>query len=84
MTCKSICVRHKARKPVGFGRYAMGQKRCQICEIFIEWPGIWCPCCGYRLRSKPRNLKFKAQLRASKKTERATKLILQQPSTHQL
>jgi hypothetical protein len=84
VTCKDICVRHKARKPVGFGRYAMGQKRCQICEIFIEWPGLWCPCCGYRLRSKPRNLKFKAQLRARKKTERATKLILQQPTTHQL
>ena len=81
MTCKSICVRHKARKPVGYGRYAMGQKRCQICEIFIEWPGLWCPCCGYRLRSKPRNLKFKAKLRARKKTERATKLILQQQTT---
>ena len=23
-----------------------------------------CPCCGYRLRTKPRNLKYKAKLRA--------------------
>jgi hypothetical protein len=51
MTCKGICIRHKAQKPVGFGRYANGQKRCQICEIFIKWDGLWCPCCGYRLRT---------------------------------
>jgi hypothetical protein len=67
MTCKGICVRHKAQKPVGSGRYASGQKRCQICEIFIKWDGLWCPCCGYRLRTKPRNLKYKAKLRARTK-----------------
>ncbi|MDW3630803.1 MAG: hypothetical protein QOK71_05150, partial [Nitrososphaeraceae archaeon] len=51
----------------GSGRYASGQKRCQICEIFIKWDGLWCPCCGYRLRTKPRNLKYKAKLRARTK-----------------
>ena len=25
--------------------------------------GLWCKCCGYRLRTKPRNLKFKNNLR---------------------
>ena len=64
MTSKGICVRYKAQKPVGTGRYASGQRRCQICEIFIKWEGLWCPCCGYRLRTKPRNLKYKAKLRA--------------------
>jgi hypothetical protein len=64
MTCKGICTRYKAQKPVGTGRYASGQRRCQICEIFIKWEGLWCPCCGYRLRTKPRNLKYKAKLRA--------------------
>ena len=64
MTCKGICSRYKAQKPVGTGRYASGQRRCQICEIFIKWEGLWCPCCGYRLRTKPRNLKYKAKLRA--------------------
>ena len=34
MACKGICIRHKAQKPVGTGRYAAGQKRCQVCEIF--------------------------------------------------
>src|SRR5437867_5148581 len=69
MTCKGICIRHKAQKPVGSGRYVSGQKRCQICEIFIKWDGLWCPCCGYRLRTKPRNLKYKAKLRARAKMQ---------------
>ena len=80
MTCKGICIRHKAQKPVGSGRYAIGQMRCQICEIFINWVGLWCPCCGYRLRSKPRNLKYKDKLRARKKRGVANILIQQQRS----
>ena len=64
MVCKGICVRHKALKPsLGIGRYCTGQKRCQICETFLKWQGIWCPCCGYRLRTRPRNLKLKLNLR---------------------
>ena len=63
MTCKGICPRYKAQKPVGTGRYASGQRRCQICEIFIKWEGLWCPCCGYRLRTKPRKLAYKIKLR---------------------
>jgi hypothetical protein len=64
MVCKGICLRHKAMKPAGTGRYSSGQKRCQVCEIFLTWDGVWCPCCGYRLRTRPRNSKFKAELRA--------------------
>jgi hypothetical protein len=30
---------------------------------------LWCPCCGYRLRTKPRNLKYKAKLRARTKKQ---------------
>ena len=71
MTCKGICPRYKAQKPVGTGRYASGQRRCQICEIFIKWEGLWCPCCGYRLRTKPRKLAYKIKLR-----EHQTKAIV--------
>ena len=67
MTCKGICIRHKAQKPVGSGRYATGQKRCQICEIFIKWDGVFCPCCGCRLRTGPRHFKHKAKLRIKQK-----------------
>ena len=79
MTCKGICTRYKAQKPVGTGRYASGQRRCQICEIFIKWEGLWCPCCGYRLRTKPRNLKYKAKLRARVEAEAESQKL--QPQT---
>jgi hypothetical protein len=59
MTCKGICLRHRAPKPIQSGRYASGQKRCQGCEIFIEWDCLWCPCCGFRLRTRPRNSAYK-------------------------
>jgi hypothetical protein len=63
MVCKGICIRHKASGPISSGRYATGQKRCQICDLFIKWEGIWCPCCGYRLRNGPRLFKHKVKLR---------------------
>ena len=69
MICKGICIRHKAHKPYCSGRYAIGQKRCQICEIFIKWDGLWCPCCSCRLRLGPRLFKHKAKLRIKKQKE---------------
>src|SRR6476620_8553143 len=36
-------------------QYDTGQRQCQMCDIFIKWDGIWCPCCGYRLRTKFRS-----------------------------
>src|SRR4249920_411873 len=56
--CKGICVRHKAKGPASFGRYLRGQKRCQVCQIFLEWNGGWCPCCGTKLRTRSRNWKY--------------------------
>ena len=57
--CNGVCIQHKAYKLEEGGRYANGQKRCQCCDIYINWDGIWCPCCNYRLRSKPRNKKYR-------------------------
>ncbi|MDQ4013546.1 MAG: hypothetical protein M3146_07460 [Thermoproteota archaeon] len=57
--CKGICERHRALRPSdgsgGGSRYSAGQRRCQICQIFMKWNGVRCPCCGGRLRIKPRN-----------------------------
>ena len=61
MPCKGICIRHKASRG-----YATGNKRCNRCDLFIKWEGLWCPCCGYKLRTKPRHSKFKAKLREQK------------------
>jgi hypothetical protein len=58
MSCKGICCRYKA-KSAGLHqyRYANGQKRCNECEIFVQWDGFSCPCCGKLLRTRPRSVK---------------------------
>ncbi|CAN5791246.1 hypothetical protein BH23THE1_BH23THE1_09950 [soil metagenome] len=62
MACKGGCVRYKAA-PGGGGytlRYAGGQKRYQICQIYLDWPtNNYCPCCGNKLRIKPREGELK-------------------------
>ena len=62
MSCKNICVEYKAKKPVGGMRYLIGQKRCQNCDIFINWDGVKCPCCSTKLRSGPRRRGLKQLL----------------------
>ena len=62
----------------GGNRYLMGQKRCQVCQVFIYWQDSYCPCCGYKLRVNPRNSKFKLTLRSKnnkKQQESITNLL---------
>jgi len=59
MTCKEICHRYKTGKNNDGSRYGNGKKRCNICEIFIECDGNFCPCCGNKLRTKPRSRKLR-------------------------
>ena len=35
-------------------RYELGQKLCQMCNQWIYYDGVWCPCCHKRLRTKPK------------------------------
>ena len=83
MTCKGICIRHKAARPIenNGNRYTTGQKPCQVYEIFLKRDGLWCPCSYYRLRMKPRNLKYRAKLRARKKIAEYHLLLQQQKKT---
>lgn len=63
MVCKGVCTRFKATNDQATdGRYSRGQKRCQICEIFINFDGLRCPCCNQRLRLSPRTYKSKQLL----------------------
>lgn len=58
-SCNGICHRYKAPRPIGSSRYGIGQKRCNHCNIFMEWDGLFCPCCNLRLRQSPRSSKCK-------------------------
>ncbi len=80
--CKGICVKYKAIKPKGGpGRYASGQVRCQVCDIFMtrdgchdkdrnpadeNTSGLWCNCCNYRVTSRPHSKKYIEKLKTYK------------------
>ena len=44
--CKGICIEYKAIGYKGRHRYDDGQKRCPICEEFLKYLGVRCPCCS--------------------------------------
>ena len=55
MHCNRKCINYKVQPSANnIGRY-LTQKRCTICEIFIQWSELRCPCCNSVLRVKPRN-----------------------------
>jgi hypothetical protein len=62
MPCKGICIRYGASN-----NYSNGQKRCNVCEQFIKWNGLYCPCCGHKLRTRPRDPKLNKKLREQKR-----------------
>jgi hypothetical protein len=37
--------------------------------LFMKWDGTWYPCCGCRVRTKPRNSKFKQKLKITTKVQ---------------
>ena len=59
MVCKGICHKYKAKWGARQYRYATGQKRCNVRELFVNWDGSKCPCCGMLLRARPRSMKAK-------------------------
>jgi len=49
MARKGICTKYKAIASAHSFRYLSGQKRCRVCEIFLDWKGLRCPCCRSKL-----------------------------------
>jgi len=56
-TCNKICLTYKVKKNSKNQSFyeIEGARYCQHCTIFIKWESSHCPCCGYRLRSRPRS-----------------------------
>jgi hypothetical protein len=63
MACRRECQKYRAiNSNSTHTRYAIGQKRCGTCELFLTWNhDNYCPCCGHRLRVKPKNARLKRQ-----------------------
>ncbi|MDC8452622.1 MAG: hypothetical protein LV477_06900 [Candidatus Nitrosotalea sp.] len=80
MKCKGICYRFAAKKPLGGYRFAVGQRPCSVCGIFVDSLsiGIRCPCCNNKLRLNSRNAKSRKNrfnLPQSQIIEKASNLI---------
>lgn len=71
--CNEICEKYKAVVTPDGKRYADGQKRCKSCELFIMWDGIFCPCCGHKLRTMPQNTLNREKVRMIMATSRNKK-----------
>jgi hypothetical protein len=61
-TCNGVCSKYISTRTKDRLNYGYNRKRCSICEIFITWEGIRCPCCSTRLRNKPKNRLAKQRL----------------------
>jgi len=62
MTCRGIHDKYKRTRRVGNSNYLNGNKRCNHCEVFLAWSGLYCPCCKLKLRTKPRNKYYKEKI----------------------
>jgi hypothetical protein len=60
MGCNGLCDQYYAKRPLNGQRYIAGQKCCITCQIWIKYDGHHCPCCNFRLRTKPRGRKQRA------------------------
>lgn len=55
LSCKGKCESFRAKKTdIRESLYGQGKKYCVTCGLFITWNGVYCPCCNYKMRVKPR------------------------------
>ena len=50
--CKGTCDIMFADQPATSNAFQMGFKLCRQCNKYMQWDGVFCPCCGNRIRSK--------------------------------
>jgi rRNA maturation endonuclease Nob1 len=59
MVCKGVCPKYKTTFRLNGNRYVNGQKRCNVCDVFVKWDGLFCPCCGKQLRTRPKISRYR-------------------------
>ena len=55
MDCSNRCLQHKKSR----GYDTPDSRYCPKCAAFMSWQGMFCPCCGTRLKTKPRHAKHR-------------------------
>ena len=61
MCNRQLCLKYRFKRELGRSPFNDGAKWCKICGdadergIFIKWDGVYCPCCGYKLRISSRH-----------------------------
>lgn len=61
MCQRQICLKYRVKREFGKSPFAQGAKYCKRCGkpeeegIYIKWEGLFCPCCGLKLRVKARH-----------------------------
>lgn len=59
ISCKGMCKRYlnkrNGRKELYYSKWE--NCRCSVCDEYLKWDGVYCPCCGYKLRRRPRGAK---------------------------
>ena len=54
--CKNTCTNGTFdHKKLVRGDLKRDYKRCSKCSVFLKYEGVYCPCCGVRLKYSPRN-----------------------------
>lgn len=61
-SCNNRCNAYKAESVPVSQLYTNGEKRCTVCAIYLKCDGYQCPCCGCRLRVRPKGRKSRANL----------------------
>lgn len=58
---RQICLKYRVKREFGKSPFENGSKYCKRCGnaeeegIYIKWEGLFCPCCGFKLRIKARH-----------------------------
>ena len=53
--CRDIHGQYAEKVALRYGSpYDRGLKKCGHCDVYIRYEGIFCPCCGARLRDRPK------------------------------
>lgn len=58
-TCLGVCVRYKTEVTVTTSPYLQGKRYCGECAVWMGRELVMCPCCGGKLRTAPRNRRYK-------------------------